>query len=66
MKVLIKKAKIVDSTSSDNGKIKDILIDDGIIQKIADEITEKSDKEISSDNLHVSQGWVDLKSDFCE
>ncbi|MDG1428614.1 MAG: dihydroorotase [Crocinitomicaceae bacterium] len=66
MKVLIKKAKIVDSTSSDNGKIKDILIDDGIIQKIADEITEKSDKEISSDNLHVSQGWVDLKSDFCD
>ncbi len=66
MKVLIKKAKIIDSNSSHHGKTQDILIDDGVIQRIADNISEDSDNEISSDNLHVSLGWVDLKSDFCD
>ena len=38
MKILIKKATIVDPQSSFNGKTKDLLIENGIITKIEDSI----------------------------
>lgn len=66
MKVLIKKAKIIDPGSSFHGQIKDLFINDGIIEKIGDNLSVNSNQEISSDNLHVSAGWADLKSDFCD
>ncbi|MDX2362859.1 MAG: dihydroorotase [Crocinitomicaceae bacterium] len=66
MKILIKQAKIVDPSSSHNGKTKDLLIEEGIITQIEDSILEGDAKEISHPNLHVSQGWTDLKADFCD
>lgn len=66
MKILIKKAKIVDSTSPYFKQVKDLLIEDGIITQIG-EISNISDAQvISNDDLHISQGWVDLKADFCD
>jgi dihydroorotase len=67
MKVLIKSAKIMDSASSHFGKQADILIQDGIIQQIASGIAVTDiDHLIASENVMVSQGWVDLKVDFCD
>ena len=61
MKTLLKSVKIIDAKSDFNGQIKDILIEDGKIRKIADTIVEKADKFIEGNNLHVSTGWIDLR-----
>jgi len=66
MKVLIKSAHIKDETSPFHNQVMDILIKDGIILKIEKKITEVFDLIIEEENLFVSQGWTDLKVDFCD
>lgn len=66
MKILIKKAKIVDPASSYNGNVMDILIEDGKIVEILNDINDSDAKELKGGNLVVSQGWVDLKAHFCD
>ena len=66
MKVLIKQAHILDSNSPFNGEKKDILIFDGVIIKISDNISEQADELIINDNLHVSVGWMDIFADFAD
>ncbi len=66
MKVLIKQARISSSSSAHHGKVKDIYIVDGKIQKIADNITEKAESIIENDNLFVSIGWMDIFADFSD
>lgn len=66
MKILIKQAKILDSSSKHNGQQMDLLIEDGHITKIETSISVEADHTISTDDLCISQGWVDLKSDFCD
>ena len=66
MKILIKQAKIINSTSPFNGDTKDILIENGLIAAIKQSIDDPEAKEISGDDLHVSLGWTDLKADFCD
>ena len=66
MKILIKNAKIIDTQSSFNNKTSDLLIENGVIQKIAKDIIDKDAVCIESKNLCVSCGWVDLKADFCD
>ncbi len=67
MKILIKKATIVDPKSSHHLKIKDLLVENGIITKIQDSISKTNNCEIfESDLLHISQGWVDLNARFGE
>ncbi|MEZ4857833.1 MAG: dihydroorotase [Flavobacteriaceae bacterium] len=59
MKILLKSATIVDTTSKHHLKKRDVLIEKGIIKKIAPSLTETSAKTISLKNLHISQGWFD-------
>jgi dihydroorotase len=66
MKFLIKEGKIADSSSSHFGKKVDILIVDGVIQSIESVIEDQDAKLISGEDLHISQGWVDLKAHFCD
>ena len=66
MKVLIKQAHISCSSSPFHGQVKDILIEDGIIQKIADNISENADEIIADDNLYASVGWMDIFANFCD
>lgn len=66
MNTLIKKAKIIDSKSSFKGKTMDILMEDGVIKKITENISEKSDETIEEENLHVSIGWIDMFASFCD
>jgi dihydroorotase len=66
MRIVLRKAKILDSSSSFLGQKKDILIENGIIKEISDSITTEDAILIESQELCVSQGWVDLKADFCD
>ena len=66
MKVLIKQATVVSPSSPFNGKIKDILIDNGVIAKIADSISDDKATLVQQQGLHVSIGWMDIFSHFCD
>jgi dihydroorotase len=66
MRVLVKQAIIVSSSSPLNGQTKDILIKDGFIASIADSITENADQTIQQPGLHVSIGWIDSFAQFCD
>jgi len=60
MRILLRQAQVYDAQSKHHGTRKDILIDKGIIQKIAKKISDSKAKAITSHNLCVSIGWVDL------
>lgn len=66
MNVLLKKATIISASSPFHQQVKDILIIDGIIQQIADELSSENAQVITGNNLHVSLGWIDVFSDFSE
>ncbi len=67
MKIVLKAAKVIDRDSSWNNKICDVFIENGIIIEIADSIKHGNDcLVISEENLHLSNGWVDCKANFCD
>jgi dihydroorotase len=66
MKFILKNAKILDNQSPFFNQIKDIKIEEGIITEIKDIIQDNEFKELIFNNLHISQGWVDPKADFCD
>jgi dihydroorotase len=66
MKLLIKKARVVDPHSPFNGQIIDIFIENGIISKLAADLSQQADKEININGLHVSPGWLDVFSNFAD
>lgn len=61
MEILIRSARIIDANSKHHLQVRDILIINGVIEKIAPQIrnTAKA-QEVKIPNLHVSMGWVDL------
>ena len=67
MNLLIKQATVIDSTSSHNGRVVDILIEKGVITQIKKSIVpEKGVKTIEAEGLHVSAGWLDMQVNFCD
>jgi len=64
MKLLIKQARVVDPSSSINGQITDVFIENGIIQKIGQSISDKADQTIDIKGLHVSPGFMDVFANF--
>ncbi len=67
MNILIKSATIIDSKSDYQNKTQDILVEKGVITKIAKNIKNpKNYKEIKLENLHISQGWFDSSVCFGE
>lgn len=66
MRVLLKKASITAPGQPLNGQTRDILIENGIITRISDDIETDANEIVSSDNLHVSPGWMDVFAHFCD
>jgi len=66
MKILIRQVCICDPKSPHHGKVKDILIENGLIREVGDRIPEQADHLISRPGLHVSPGWVDVFSHFAD
>jgi dihydroorotase len=66
MKVLIKRATIVSPSSPFHGKSKDIVIKDGIITEIGDDLKDNVDTTVDVNGLHISCGWMDCFANFCD
>lgn len=67
MNLLLKSATIIDHSSPFHLQTKDILIENGTITKIGEKLKNpKNYKEITFDNLHISQGWFDSSVCFGE
>jgi len=66
MKVLIKQAAIICSSSRFNGQTKDILIESGVITRISNNIEIGAEQLIKSPGLHVSIGWMDTFANFAD
>jgi dihydroorotase len=66
MKILLQQVKIADSHSPHNGNIKDILIVDGKIKTIGDNLNDDSAQTFKEKNIIVSPGWIDIFSHACD
>jgi len=67
MKIIIRKATIIDAKSPFHNQNVDVKIANGIIEKIGQNIaTADLYTEIKLDNLHLSQGWFDTSISFGE
>ena len=67
MKILIKKATIINPKGLYHQEVKDILIADGFIKNIADTLEELPDYQmIEKEGLHASLGWFDTHVSFGE
>jgi dihydroorotase len=64
MNILIKSARIIDPNSPYNNSVKDILIQNGIVSKIADDLPADDNEVINHDNLHISPGFFDMRSNL--
>jgi len=59
MKIIIKSAKIIDSKNPFHNQTVDLLIADGLIEKIGVSLPNDDATEVRFNDLHVSQGWFD-------
>jgi dihydroorotase len=66
MKVLLQQVTIICPTTAYHKQVKDILIVQGVIKEIADNIKVSDAQIITGNNLHVSIGWMDIFADFAE
>ncbi|HPF96065.1 MAG TPA: dihydroorotase [Mangrovimonas sp.] len=67
MNALLKSATIIDPKSEFHNTTQDILIENGIITQVSQNIKNTNGyKEIALENLHVSQGWFDSSVSFGE
>jgi len=68
MTVLIQSATVIDSNSTHNKKVVDILIEKGKIQSISSSSIEPKESWtiVNKKNLHVSRGWFDSSVSFGE
>jgi dihydroorotase len=66
MSVLIKQAQIICQGSALNGQIKDIFIENGIIQSIGNDIITDSTYVVKEDKVCVSIGWMDIFAQFSD
>ncbi|WP_317367589.1 dihydroorotase [uncultured Tyzzerella sp.] len=59
MRILIKNGRLIDPLNNVDEKM-DILISNGIVEKIEQNITESVDKTIDANNMWVTPGFIDL------
>ena len=66
MKLLLKNATLIHEKSPFHNQKKDVLVVDGILTKIEDEINEEGAEEVKFEDLHLSPGWFDPCVSFGE
>ncbi len=66
MKILLQKATLIDPKHEFHFNTKDILITNGLITAIEDEIIDETAEIITYPNLHISRGWFDSSVCFGE
>lgn len=65
-KVILRKARVIDPNSPHNGKQLDIFIDNNIIVKTGTNLSADGAEEITSPDLYVSPGFMDLHAHVCD
>ena len=60
MKLLIRKAVVVDPHSPYHGKVSDLFIENDTVTGIGSNLKLKADKVVEAEGCHVSPGWVDI------
>lgn len=65
MRILLKQVTVADPVSPYNGSVQDILIYNGIIEKIGTDVGE-ADEEIQFENVYASPGWTDVFAHFAD
>ena len=60
MTILVRKATIKDINSSHNNQQRDVLISNGVIVEIAENIQKQADKILEAKGQLLSPGWVDM------
>ena len=65
MQILLKKVLVKDKTSSNNDMVVDLLINNGVIDMIDNNILAAADVVIEETDIICSTGWVDVFSNFC-
>lgn len=65
-KVILRDARIIDPNSLHNGKQADIVIENGIITRISSALRVDDAEEITSPDLHVAPGFMDLHAHICD
>jgi dihydroorotase len=66
MNLLLRQTVIVNPSSPFHLKKADVLISGGIIKRISENIEDKADEIVDIPGLHISTGWVELFSNFCD
>lgn len=61
MNILIKKATVIDPRSPLNGKQTDVLITNGTIHSIGEDLSHPDAEVFEAPNLHLSPGWFDMR-----
>ena len=66
MNLIIRQATVTDRQSPFHNRKCDVHVQDGIIKKIADKISEKASTEIDGSGCILTPGFFDLHVNFCE
>lgn len=66
MRILVKSAKIIDHSSPFHLETKDLLIENGKILQIEDELNADASKVYQGKDLHISPAWFDAGVSFGE
>jgi dihydroorotase len=66
MNVLLQQVTIITASSAYHKQVKDILIVDGVIKQISNNIPPENYDIVKGNDLHVSIGWMDIFADFAE
>ena len=61
MPYIIRQATLIQKENSHHHSKVDILIKNGIIEKIAKAISDSDAEVLSGDDLYVSSGWIDMR-----
>ena len=64
MKLLLKQVNITDVNSPFNTLIKDVYINNGVVENIADQLEIEDAQIIEANDLNLSPGWVDVFAHF--
>ena len=64
MKILIRKAHIIDPSSPFHNSVQDIFISNELIEEIGKDLDHTADQVIDVQGLYVSPGWVDVFANF--
>ena len=66
MKILLQQVTIADPDSPHDGNTIDILIIDGVIKTIGNNLSDDSAQLFKAENLIASPGWIDIFSHACD